>query len=73
MSDKIYLFNKHLKTGVIAECSTCRTGVQAFLLCVPVLVSNASLPGSPEDTTANPNKRQRQPALLGDHPPEYCE
>lgn len=20
---------------------------------------------------ANPNKRQRQPALLGDHPPEY--
>lgn len=24
-----------------------------------------------EDVNANPNKRQRQPALLGDHPPEY--
>lgn len=23
------------------------------------------------DMNANPNKRQRQPALLGDHPPEY--
>uniref|UniRef100_A0A3Q4GH24 Heterogeneous nuclear ribonucleoprotein L2 n=1 Tax=Neolamprologus brichardi TaxID=32507 RepID=A0A3Q4GH24_NEOBR len=23
------------------------------------------------DVNANPNKRQRQPALLGDHPPEY--
>ncbi len=23
------------------------------------------------DPNANPNKRQRQPALLGDHPPEY--
>uniref|UniRef100_A0A8C5CDG5 RRM domain-containing protein n=1 Tax=Gadus morhua TaxID=8049 RepID=A0A8C5CDG5_GADMO len=27
--------------------------------------------GGPEDVNANPNKRQRQPALLGDHPPEY--
>ncbi|KAM7398867.1 hypothetical protein PAMP_018176 [Pampus punctatissimus] len=27
--------------------------------------------GGPEDMNANPNKRQRQPALLGDHPPEY--
>lgn len=26
-----------------------------------------------EDVNANPNKRQRQPALLGDHPPEYGE
>ncbi|XP_062844429.1 heterogeneous nuclear ribonucleoprotein L isoform X2 [Trichomycterus rosablanca] len=26
---------------------------------------------SSQDTGANPNKRQRQPALLGDHPPEY--
>lgn len=24
-----------------------------------------------DDVNANPNKRQRQPALLGDHPPEY--
>ncbi|XP_018965175.1 heterogeneous nuclear ribonucleoprotein L isoform X1 [Cyprinus carpio] len=24
-----------------------------------------------QDPNANPNKRQRQPALLGDHPPEY--
>ncbi|XP_015806732.1 heterogeneous nuclear ribonucleoprotein L [Nothobranchius furzeri] len=24
-----------------------------------------------EDVSTNPNKRQRQPALLGDHPPEY--
>ncbi|KAI1903881.1 hypothetical protein AGOR_G00031780 [Albula goreensis] len=24
-----------------------------------------------QDLNANPNKRQRQPALLGDHPPEY--
>lgn len=23
------------------------------------------------DPNANPNKRQRQPALLGDHPPDY--
>lgn len=23
------------------------------------------------DPNANPNKRQRQPALLGDHPPEF--
>lgn len=23
------------------------------------------------DVNANPNKRARQPALLGDHPPEY--
>uniref|UniRef100_A0A3Q3FUZ4 Heterogeneous nuclear ribonucleoprotein L2 n=1 Tax=Labrus bergylta TaxID=56723 RepID=A0A3Q3FUZ4_9LABR len=27
--------------------------------------------GGPDDVNANPNKRQRQPALLGDHPPEY--
>ncbi|XP_034024432.1 heterogeneous nuclear ribonucleoprotein L-like isoform X2 [Thalassophryne amazonica] len=27
--------------------------------------------GSNADVGANPNKRQRQPALLGDHPPEY--
>ncbi|XP_072316057.1 heterogeneous nuclear ribonucleoprotein L-like isoform X1 [Eucyclogobius newberryi] len=27
--------------------------------------------GGPDDSNANPNKRQRQPALLGDHPPEY--
>lgn len=35
-----------------------------FLLsfCLPVLI---------DDVNANPNKRQRQPALLGDHPPEY--
>ncbi|KAG7314413.1 hypothetical protein KOW79_021716 [Hemibagrus wyckioides] len=26
---------------------------------------------SSQDPTTNPNKRQRQPALLGDHPPEY--
>ncbi|XP_011480496.1 heterogeneous nuclear ribonucleoprotein L isoform X1 [Oryzias latipes] len=26
---------------------------------------------SAEDMNANPNKRPRQPALLGDHPPEY--
>ncbi|XP_042612354.1 heterogeneous nuclear ribonucleoprotein L isoform X2 [Cyprinus carpio] len=26
---------------------------------------------SSQDPNANPNKRQRQPALLGDHPPEY--
>ncbi|XP_016327359.1 heterogeneous nuclear ribonucleoprotein L2 isoform X2 [Sinocyclocheilus anshuiensis] len=26
---------------------------------------------SSQDMNANPNKRQRQPALLGDHPPEY--
>ncbi|XP_046695417.1 heterogeneous nuclear ribonucleoprotein L isoform X1 [Silurus meridionalis] len=26
---------------------------------------------STQDPTTNPNKRQRQPALLGDHPPEY--
>lgn len=25
----------------------------------------------PLDPNANPNKRQRQPALLGDHPPDY--
>ncbi|XP_035242138.1 heterogeneous nuclear ribonucleoprotein L-like isoform X2 [Anguilla rostrata] len=25
-----------------------------------------------QDMNANPNKRQRQPALLGDHPPEYA-
>ncbi|XP_061104135.1 heterogeneous nuclear ribonucleoprotein L isoform X1 [Conger conger] len=25
-----------------------------------------------QDLNANPNKRQRQPALLGDHPPEYA-
>ncbi|XP_051522186.1 heterogeneous nuclear ribonucleoprotein L-like isoform X2 [Myxocyprinus asiaticus] len=25
-----------------------------------------------QDPNANPNKRQRQPALLGDHPPEYA-
>lgn len=24
-----------------------------------------------DDVNANPNKRQRQPALLGDHPSEY--
>ncbi|MEQ2178358.1 hypothetical protein GOODEAATRI_013143 [Goodea atripinnis] len=30
--------------------------------CFPTLI---------EDVNANPNKRQRQPALLGDHPPEY--
>uniref|UniRef100_A0A8D3BB80 Heterogeneous nuclear ribonucleoprotein L RRM domain-containing protein n=1 Tax=Scophthalmus maximus TaxID=52904 RepID=A0A8D3BB80_SCOMX len=29
------------------------------------------LPALIEDVAANPNKRQRQPALLGDHPPEY--
>uniref|UniRef100_A0AAQ5Y5K9 RRM domain-containing protein n=1 Tax=Amphiprion ocellaris TaxID=80972 RepID=A0AAQ5Y5K9_AMPOC len=28
-------------------------------------------PNLGEDVNANPNKRQRQPALLGDHPPEY--
>lgn len=28
--------------------------------------------GGPDDANANPNKRQRQPALLGDHPPEYA-
>lgn len=33
-----------------------------LLCCPPVLI---------EDVNANPNKRQRQPALLGDHPPEY--
>ncbi|XP_060928895.1 heterogeneous nuclear ribonucleoprotein L-like isoform X1 [Limanda limanda] len=27
---------------------------------------------STEDVVANPNKRQRQPALLGDHPPDYA-
>ncbi|XP_061828279.1 heterogeneous nuclear ribonucleoprotein L-like [Nerophis lumbriciformis] len=27
--------------------------------------------GNPDDMTANPNKRQRQPALLGDHPPDF--
>lgn len=26
-----------------------------------------------DDVNANPNKRQRQPALLGDHPSEYGE
>uniref|UniRef100_A0A672PWR1 Heterogeneous nuclear ribonucleoprotein L-like n=1 Tax=Sinocyclocheilus grahami TaxID=75366 RepID=A0A672PWR1_SINGR len=31
--------------------------------------TNPSLSG--QDPNANPNKRQRQPALLGDHPPEY--
>ncbi|XP_051934180.1 heterogeneous nuclear ribonucleoprotein L-like isoform X2 [Hippocampus zosterae] len=29
--------------------------------------------GGPDDMGANPNKRQRQPALLGDHPPEYSK
>ncbi|XP_077467920.1 heterogeneous nuclear ribonucleoprotein L-like isoform X2 [Stigmatopora argus] len=28
--------------------------------------------GGPDDTSSNPNKRQRQPALLGDHPPDYA-
>uniref|UniRef100_A0A8C1YWJ7 Heterogeneous nuclear ribonucleoprotein L n=1 Tax=Cyprinus carpio TaxID=7962 RepID=A0A8C1YWJ7_CYPCA len=31
--------------------------------------TNPNLSG--QDPNANPNKRQRQPALLGDHPPEY--
>ncbi|XP_030632783.1 heterogeneous nuclear ribonucleoprotein L2 isoform X2 [Chanos chanos] len=31
--------------------------------------TNPNLSG--QDVNANPNKRQRQPALLGDHPPEY--
>uniref|UniRef100_A0A8C9RE26 Heterogeneous nuclear ribonucleoprotein L n=1 Tax=Scleropages formosus TaxID=113540 RepID=A0A8C9RE26_SCLFO len=31
--------------------------------------TNPNLSG--QDLNANPNKRQRQPALLGDHPPEY--
>lgn len=29
-------------------------------------------PGGQTDSTSNPNKRQRQPALLGDHPPDYA-
>ncbi|XP_028451673.1 heterogeneous nuclear ribonucleoprotein L isoform X2 [Perca fluviatilis] len=31
--------------------------------------TNPNLSG--QDPNANPNKRQRQPALLGDHPPDY--
>ncbi|XP_041092362.1 heterogeneous nuclear ribonucleoprotein L-like isoform X2 [Polyodon spathula] len=33
--------------------------------------TNPNLSGQVADMSANPNKRQRQPALLGDHPPEY--
>ncbi|XP_033881877.3 LOW QUALITY PROTEIN: heterogeneous nuclear ribonucleoprotein L-like [Acipenser ruthenus] len=33
--------------------------------------TNPNLSGQVADLNANPNKRQRQPALLGDHPPEY--
>ncbi|CAL8266971.1 unnamed protein product [Merluccius merluccius] len=32
--------------------------------------TNPNLSG--QDPNANPNKRQRQPALLGDHPPDYA-
>ncbi|MCJ8748871.1 hypothetical protein PDJAM_G00169810 [Pangasius djambal] len=44
-------------------------------LCLqPLLLNDADSDGnwnSSQDPTTNPNKRQRQPALLGDHPPEY--
>lgn len=37
----------------------------------PSFSSSFCFPPPVEDVNANPNKRQRQPALLGDHPPEY--
>ncbi|XP_066513330.1 heterogeneous nuclear ribonucleoprotein L-like isoform X1 [Hoplias malabaricus] len=33
--------------------------------------ADADVMGGDQDMNVNPNKRQRQPALLGDHPPEY--
>ena len=35
------------------------------------LPASLPVPYFSSDVNANPNKRQRQPALLGDHPPEY--
>lgn len=47
---------------VIFICHLFVSLLSPSLFCLPVLV---------DDVNANPNKRQRQPALLGDHPPEY--
>lgn len=42
-----------------------------FMFSLPFFFLSPCLDPLVEDVNANPNKRQRQPALLGDHPPEY--
>lgn len=50
------------------------SGFQSLVIFIPHLLFLRLSPPFvflSDDVNANPNKRQRQPALLGDHPPEY--